>query len=260
MVSVGGFLLVGIFVLIGGAITLFGAVRLRYWWTMRRMDPSDGLTVETGLQEFEGRAHAVGQTITAPYSGSESLICDHDVERYRKSSKGSNWRQVDGDEWAVPFELHGEGGRTVAVNPGDADHLLTEEFHVDTREDESIPSRVQSYIDEELGDVDASFDVGPVSLGTGQRYRFTEKRLDDGEEVYVLGPVRRATGAVPTSEARYEIAPEDRGWRDTLFGTPFVVADVGEDRARKRQFKQGLGMIGFGLVFGGIPMLVVLLA
>ncbi len=258
MVSVGAALFAGIFVLVGAAMVVLGVVRLRRWWTMRRMDPHDGLTVETGLQEFEGRAHAVGQTITSPYGGAESLICTHKVERYSHGGEGSNWRRVDGDDWAVPFELRGESGRTVAVNPGNANHLLTEELHVDTREDESLPPRVQSYIDEELGEIDASFDVGPVSLGGDKRYRFTEKRLDDGEEVYVLGPVRPASGAVPTSEARYEIAPEDRGWRDTLFGTPFVVADVGEDRARKRQFKRGLGLIGFGVVFGGIPLLVLL--
>lgn len=254
MASAGATLFAGVFVLVGAAIALAGLANLRSWWTMRRMDPSGALSIEPGLGEFEGRAQSVGDTVTAPFSGAESLVCEFEVERYRPHRDGSNWNHVDGDQWAVPFELRGDAGQTVAVNPGEADTLLTEEFHVDTAEADALPDRVREYVDEELDEGSTSLEVGPIEIGGNRRYRFTEQRLDAGEEVYVLGPVERDPDAVRTAEARYAVAPPERGWRERLLGTPFVVADTGEETAQRRQLKRGAGLFLFGALFAAIPL------
>jgi len=60
---------------------------------------------------------------TAPFSGTEPLICGHRVERYDYDDNGSNWdTQTQGTD-AVPFEVE-HGGAVVAVDPGEAEQLL----------------------------------------------------------------------------------------------------------------------------------------
>lgn len=257
MVSAPILIFTGLFVLIGLPITVAGFSGLRRWNTMRRMDPND-MVVESGLKEFEGQAHAVGETVTTPFSDSQSLICEHKVERYSTSGEGSNWKTVESDVDTVPFEIEG-GGETVAVDPAEASYLLTDEYQVEGREAEDFPSRVMEYAEETEGvNAGSTVELGPVDLG-GQKYRFTEERLDDGEEVYVLGPAEMNPESAPGgSDARLAIAPGDRSWREGFFGDPFVVSDTGEGQARKRQFKSAIVTFLFGLVWlaGGITVFV----
>jgi len=257
MVSAPILLFTGLFVLVGLGISAAGASGLRRWNTMRRMDPNS-VAVESGLQEFEGHAHAVGETVTTPFTGSQSLVCEHKVERYSSSGEGSNWKTVDSGVDTVPFEIEG-GGETVVVDPADANYLLTDEFQVRGREADDFPSGVMEYADEtETVNAGATVELGPVELG-GQRYRFTEERLDDGEEVYVLGPAEMNPRSAPGgSDARLAIAPGERGWRERFFGDPFVVSDTGEGQAIKRQLKSAAVSLLFGLLFlgGGIAVFV----
>jgi len=97
---------------------------------MRQMDPNS-MVVEPGLQEFEGRAHAVDGTVTALFTGSESLISVTHVERYSSGGEGSNGNTVTKDVETAPFEVEHSGAR-VAVGPENASHLLTDEFQVDS--------------------------------------------------------------------------------------------------------------------------------
>jgi hypothetical protein len=259
MVSIVGTLFLGVFVLIGAALFVTGLLRLRRWWTMRRLDPSGPFSVDPGLQEFEGRAHPTDDTLTPPFTEAESLVCEYEVERHRHDDDGSDWHTVESDTSSVPFELR-QDGHTVAVDPDGAQQLLSTEFRVDTADDGDLPASVREYVDQHLGGADSiepSVDVGPLELGA-RRYRFTEKRLDAGEDVYVLGDADRDTGAVPESDARLAVTGGEGGWRERVLGDPFVVADAGEDTAERRQLKRAVGLVLFGLVFGGLPLAVAL--
>jgi hypothetical protein len=117
------------------------------------MDPND-VVVEPGLQELEGRAHAVEEPVTAPYSGGD----------------GSNWKTVESGVDTVPFEIEG-GGETVAADPANANYLLTDEFRVRGRELDDFPPGVLEYAEENEGvGAGAAVELGPINLG-GQRRR-----------------------------------------------------------------------------------------
>lgn len=256
MVSVTILVFGGLFLLIGLAMTAFGGSGLRKWWTMRQMDPNS-MVLEPGLQEFEGRAHAVDRTVTAPFTSSESLISVTHVERYDSGDEGSNWDTVTKDVETVPFEIEHSGAR-VAVDPENASHLLTDEFQVNTKGSDDLPPQVREYAEENLN-TGSTIDIGPIEVG-GRRHRFTEKRLDDGEDVYVLGPAEQNPASVPGgSDARLAIAPDERGWRQKLLGDPFVVSDTGEEEATKRQFRSAIGLFLFGLVFALAGLAVIVL-
>jgi hypothetical protein len=254
MVSVGMLLFVGLFVLSGLGLVVVGGNGFRKWWTMRAVDPGD-FRIEPGLQEFEGRAYAAEDPLTTPFTESESILCEYTVERYDHDDDGSNWDTVSSDVGSVPFEVD-DGGATVAVDPAHADYLLTEEFQVDTSDVEELPPRVQGYATRNL-EMGSAIELGPIAVG-GRRYRFTEKRLDDGEEVYVIGPTEVGSRPAPgDSTARAVVAPGERNWRQKLLGDPFVVSDTSEEAARKRQLKRAIGLFLFGLVFAVIGIFVV---
>jgi hypothetical protein len=246
----------GLFLLVGLPLAAVGGSGLRKWWMMRRMDPNSTV-VEPGLQEFEGRAHAVDGTVETPFTGSQSLISVTHVERYSSSGEGSNWDTVTKDVETVPFEVE-QAGTRVAVDPEHANHLLTDEFQVDTRDTDDLPPQVQDYVDGNL-DMGSTVELGPIELG-GRRHRFTEKRLDDGEEVYVMGPAKQDPASVPGgSDARLAIAPGERAWRQRLLGDPFVVSDTGEEGAIERQFKSAVWILLFGILFAGAGVAVIVL-
>lgn len=246
----------GLFLLVGLPLTAVGGSGLRKWWMMRRMDPNSAV-VEPGLQEFEGRAHAIDETVQTPFTGSQSLISIVHVERYSSSDEGSNWDTVSKDVETVPFEIEDAGARVV-VDPEHANHLLTDEFQVDTRDMDDLPPKVQEYADGNLN-TGSTVELGPIELG-GRRHRFTEKRLDEGEDVYVMGPAEQDPASVPEgSDARLAIAPGERTVRQRLLGDPFVVSDTGEEGAIKRQFKSAVGILLFGLLFAGGGVAVIVL-
>jgi hypothetical protein len=167
-------------------------------------------------------------------------VCKHKVQRYKPNSDGSNWTTIDTGTRAAPFEIE-RSGSAVAVDGQNAQHLLTEEYELDITETEEIPDRIAEYMrrEHDIEDLDSSVGLGPMEMDR-HRYRFKEERLDDGEEVYVLGTVRRDPSLVPErADARIAINPSSQGLIDSLLGDPFVISDSGEKDAVRRQYENG---------------------
>lgn len=243
MVGLFGWLGIAVFGVVGVGLIAVGASNLQKWQRIRNMDPGDAAAIDEGIQELEGRARAVEDTITAPFTGTESLVCKYKIEQRSAGgeSHGSGWHPMTNKTESVPFEVE-RGGETVAVDPENAQCPLTREFRLDTSQTDEYPPGVQEHIENE-----------------NARFKFTERRLDEGEEVYVLGPAERTPSAVPEgSDAQIGIrqdAPEQQeGWREVYFGDPFVVVDAGEEQAKRRYLKRTLWVIGIGVVLVGIAV------
>jgi hypothetical protein len=240
---------------VGVGVLGVGGLKLRTWWAMRNMDPTAGTGTKDGLQELEGRARSLGETVTSPFSKTESLVCEYHVKRFDQTDEetgevetptgeGGNWNSITHGTEAVPFEVEHAGG-TTAVDPENAQQVLSNDFQTETRGGDGAPPGVQEYIED-----GKTAELGPVELNSrGGLLRFTENRLHDGDEVYVLGPAERAPSAVPDgSDARTAIAPGERGWTERLLGDPFIVADGGEEAAESRQLTRSLLLVGIGVV------------
>lgn len=226
-------------------IAVLGAKRLKYWWTMRRLDPSETV-VETGLEEIRGKARAIDGMATAPYSETETLVCDWRVERRKVQRNSSNWMLFSSGSETVPFEVE-HGGPAVAVDPEDAQYLLQTEFEVDSKKDDDLPPEVQTFIEENSHGEEET-------MWVGDRHRFIEKRLDPGGDVDVIGPVERDARDTPGgSSARFSIAPEYDGWLSKRLGEPFLIGNKDHQKTQRRQFKSGILMFVFGSLLAIAP-------
>lgn len=248
-------LFIVVFLSVGIGLTTLGVSGVRKWWLMHRMNPNSA-TANPGVREFEGRAHNVDGTVTTPFTESQSLICKTKIEKYDAGDDGSNWDTVHNETNTVPFEVENRGV-SVVVDPENANYLLTNEHQIKSRGTEELPDRIREYAEEKM-ETGSTIELGPVELGE-RRLRFTEERLDDGEDVYVLGPAERSPGTVSEgSDAKLAISPPERGWRQRLFGDPFVISDTGEKRAKRRQLKGAGSVLFLGLTFlaGGVAVIV----
>jgi hypothetical protein len=222
----------------GLLIILSSLGTLRYWWIMRRLDPVGPGAVEPGLGEVTGRAQQIQETVTAPFSEHDTLVCEWEIFRY--SSEGGAWQTEEDGSLTTSFEIEHEGS-SIAIDPANATEYLTTEFEVKSHDDDDLPDSVESFLE----DNPTTISIGTTEIQSGS-YRFIEKRLDPGEQVYVLGSIERDPGAVEGSTARHTIAVDQSSWLSAILGKPFIISDSDEKTAERRQLKQGLGLLGSG--------------
>ena len=243
---------VSLFLLVGLAILGYGLLSFRTYAKIRLRSPTDAHAVDSGAVEVEGEAKTGERTLEAPFTGESCLAYEFEVEKYRHDDDGSNWHtRAEGAE-AVPFRI-ADGTGVVGVEPTDSSLSVERDYRVVVGRDETPPERVQAFVDgrDDLDHDTGSFDLGPVSIGTGDKQRFTERRLEPGMEAYVTGraePTVAVDGATPT------VGDTARGGiLGSILAEPFVVADAGEDEVKWRYLKLGVGATLFGALFTAIP-------
>lgn len=228
---------------VSGYLLYVGGRSLRTVWHILRDDPVPvrELHGHAGPVEIEGAARTDdGATVTAPFTGSECLAYTYEVEELRSTGKSSSWQTLDEGMAGVDFLVADDTGQ-VRVDPTGADIRL-EEHTLRVGPGDELPERLVQYI-EQTDDVekqDASLDLGITELHLGNEQRFTERRLDLGEEVYVYGAATRGPST---------------GWGSDLVdavvrdgpGTPvFVVSDTDERGTAWRFATDGLWRVAVG--------------
>lgn len=187
LLAVGGYLLVG------------GGRELRTVFHVLRNDPVPIRELDgyTGPVEITGTAVADEDagTVTAPFTGTRCLAYTYEVEELRSSGKHSNWETLDQGQAGVDFVVD-DGSDRVRVNPDGAD-VRFESHSVTVPPGTELPDRLAEYV-ERTPDVDAqdgSVNLLVTEVSLGNKQRFTERRLDAGEQVYVYGQARRGPAA-----------------------------------------------------------------
>ncbi|MCL9812764.1 hypothetical protein [Natranaeroarchaeum aerophilus] len=246
-------LFVGVFMLIGVGAVFVGARALRRAVLFWRSEPVDVMEVAhgTGRTELEASAVPADETLTAPFTGTECLAYEYKVQRYRSSDNGSNWRTMHSDDERVQFLVEDETG-SVVIESEDADLSLTSGDRITVGRDETAEGRIAEFL-ETIDDVDpgegASSDIGPITVSTGDKRRYVERRIDVGDTVHVYGQIndRPFEGPTGTVNAAIGDGPE----------TPlFHVADASASNSIQRQFAAGVAATVFGLMFMLVPGIV----
>ena len=166
--SLGAFLAVGYLL----ALAVAGAATygyLRSWWWLRSSDPDPIDAVRAGPVELVGTAREHELLVAPPYTETPSLVYESKRERRERDRDDDgtsySWETKSRDSDGVPFELHGDG-HSVLVEPSGAEWLLERNYR------------------ERSG-----------------RTRYSESRLEPGDDAYVAGV------AIPAAETDRDLGP-----------------------------------------------------
>lgn len=266
---------------IGAVVGLVGLAFLKAYWTMARSDPTPvrEVTASTGEVELSGTARAIGEPIRSPFEDEDCVLCTWSMQRPSGGNQGSNWHDVASGQEYDPFILD-DGTGEIVVDPNGAEWALEEE-RVQTTDTDTPPSQpVRKFLAEK--------DMEPLAEAESPPHRkrkFRESRLDDGEEVYVYGPVKAGPhesaghGTVQpyigtdSTDAQHIDGRATMVFEKDIFpfvgdsdktlkvggageGTVFAVADTGESAAQRRYLKRGSIALVFGLLFLGAAVAV----
>ena len=234
---------------VAGYFLLVGGRRLRTVTHVLRNDPLPVRDIHghRGPVEIEGRAvESEDGTVAAPFTGSRCLAYTYEVEELRSSGKSQSWQTLDSGTGGVDFVVDDGTGR-VRVNPNGADIHL-ESHSVTVPAGTELPDRLADYVaaTEAVDPQDETVNLLVTEVNLGNRQRFTERRLDVGEDVYVYGQASEG----PSVEWGSDLV-------DALVGdgdeTPvFVVSDTDERATAWRIARGGLWRVGVGLGLFGL--------
>jgi hypothetical protein len=152
-----------------------------------------------GPVEVEGTATPSDGTIESPLTKTPCLAYEYEIEELQSSGKNSSWNTLDEGRGTVPFRLEDETA-SVRVDSEGATLALSTDATAEVGGGEPEPERVREFLETEsdLDSQNTSFDLGPLSLATGNDRKYHERRLDPDSEAYVLG------------QSRYDVAPARR--------------------------------------------------
>jgi hypothetical protein len=176
--------------LIGGILLLTEGPRFQAVYHILRNAPGPVRDLDgyRGPVQIEGPAVAGAEgTVTAPLTGSECLAYSYDVEQLGMVGDEGVWKTLTAGMGGVGFVVEDDTGR-VAVDPTGAEvHLEDHRETVSPGED--LPGRLAEFVaaSPDVDPQDRTVDLRVTEVTIGQRQRFTERRLDVGEQVYVYG-------------------------------------------------------------------------
>lgn len=153
-----------------------------------------------------GRATVDGETLSAPFTGTECLGLEFEVTERQPFGIGWPWiaAHLDDGVATVPFALAGERG-DVHVDPSPRRFgLEVDDTVVKVGADETPPDRIRRFLEARGGLPDTPEWFRSIP-GLGTR-RYVERRIDPGEEYVVAGRIERRDG-------------------DVAFGGDLVIAD-----------------------------------
>lgn len=239
--------------LVAMAVALYllvtGGKTLRTVYHILKNDPLAVRSVHghSGPVEVEGRAVPDDDqgTVTAPFTGATCLAYTYEVEELRSSGKNSSWHTLDEGMGGVDFLVDDGTGR-VRVDPDGAD-VRFEAHSVTVSPGTELPDRLARYVDatDAVDRQDGSVNLLVTEINTGNKQRFTERRLDVGETVYVYGQARRG----PSAGWGSNLVDAVIGDGDTV--PTFVVSDTDERATAWRFARGGIWRVALGGVILG---------
>ena len=229
----------------GIALIAYGCWTLRPAYHVYRGDTDDVLAAERADEpvELEGAATELEGSVRAPLTGTPCLVYEYEVEELQSTGNVPSWNTVDEGTGCVPFRLEDETAG-IRIEPAGADLALSTARTIEVDGGESEPEPVRRFLEaeSELTCQDGTLDLGVVEIPTGNDRRYHERRLEPGEEAYVLGQSRYDVDARETMRDVSAVVGDGPA-------TPaFVVADSCQDGAARTLAKPAWGYIAVGLV------------
>jgi hypothetical protein len=184
------------FMALGLLLVVGSYVRHRKGQLMRNTPTSEVESMSVGTVELNGTVEPAERTITPPLADDECVLVDYDVEEYRWSDDGKEWKTQSSGRAMAPFYLN-DGTDRVLVD--------VDEYLMDYDVSEANRSRMKQ--DEETrstGDLrDFLLEHTDEPVESSKPRRFTQEVIPVGEDVYVFGDAELPADVDPS------VTPDD---------------------------------------------------
>jgi len=243
-------------VLVGGYLCYTGWKPLYWAIVLWRSEPTSVLSAGNtdGIIELEGTAIETDDRLESPFTGTPCLAYEYEIQEYRSSNtnnSGGSWKTIHTGGNGVPFRLEDDTGGLL-VDPETATLSFSSGDTITVSRGETADEPIASFL--ETIDVDPGAgtqrSLGPITVETGDRRCYCERRLEDGEDVHVYGPLER-NPPIDTSASDFNAAV-----RDEMGAAKFFVSDTDESATIGRSFKTGAkALLGGPLLIVGTAVL-----
>lgn len=229
-----------VFVVVGAYQLNRGRIERAKSARIARTETTDIRDLQPGPVEVKGVAQPTEdeRTVTSPISRQSALATTVEVEEWESNGQGGgSWETKHEERHAVPM-LVDDGTGTVRVDLPVDGELNVEKTQTEVGSGDEPPAEITRYIESEAEIDEASRrSIGPLSIG--DRRRYSEGRIESGEELYVLGRVREERGG--WGEREYVID------EPTASGD-FILSDKSEAELVREGKRSGLVTIGIGAI------------
>ncbi|MFW5984517.1 MAG: GIDE domain-containing protein, partial [Halobacteria archaeon] len=138
----------GLFLLLAGLGVFYGSFRaLKQRNLIRNTATAKARSVPMGTVEVEGKARA-DEPLTSPFGGEDCVVCEYDVEEYRITDDGREWRTVNSGTEALPFRVD-DGTGEVRVEPDGAEFSLERDTRIEVDGSEEPPETIRKFLEED---------------------------------------------------------------------------------------------------------------
>lgn len=179
-------------VAVGLGLLTLGGYRLRPAIRRYRREPIDvyEATQASGAVGLRGTVRPDGHVLEAGFTGIDCVAFRYEIEEYRSGGQGSSWETIASGGQFAPFRLEDDTG-SILVEPHGDEIAFGEEWSTEVDSDETVQGRPRAFLESERVEPGEAgeLSIGPLSVGTGDRRRYSEARLEPDDPVAVDGPV-----------------------------------------------------------------------
>lgn len=137
-----------------------------------------------GLVELQGKALERVLLLKGPLTGKNCVFYKYQIERFEHRGKSSRWITIAGETSCnSPFYLDDNTGKVLIDPKGVETHLKNPDFQYESGRISDIPSHIEVFLQKN--------EIQYKSFFGKHRLRFREWLICPGDEIYVLGAVRK---------------------------------------------------------------------
>lgn len=223
---------------LGWILLLHGFHRYRLYNLIRNTPTTTVRAAPMGRVEIKGQVHPLSDDdlLRSPFREEPCVAYECEIEEYHEDDDGGHWETIHERREAPPFYLRDETG-VLAVEAGDARWSFERDYRETYRETgrpEHLDRYVEAHVDE------SPLDVDPLG---GEKQRFTEWYLAPGDDAYVLGGARPASGSGVTLPGGVDLLVRRDEATDTFF-----LSDGSEEEILRGQWWRGVLSLGGGVL------------
>jgi hypothetical protein len=212
------FLIIGL--IVAGIAAYFLFINYRKYSIIQKTETSNISMVYNGFYEVKGKIVPLTDQLVSPFTGKDCVYYHFFVEQKKSSGKSSHWVKIIDDKRSVKFGVDdGTGVAIVDMQNAEA------QINVDTK----ARSGFLNSADEREVAVLEKYNKSNKTWIFEKTLRYTEKFLEVGDELYVLGEVNEKEDRYPVfRKAKMPLFVSDKSENELLsfFKTRIIVAIV----------------------------------